>query len=128
MPVDATNRFFAPKSAPLVLGHRGAPWLHQESSLAGIRRALSLGAAGVELDVFLTKDDEVVVFHDEDLYRLTDHKGRINDLTWDEVSELRLQRTIHLGKNARGEEVLTELKVDGVEADDPAKLLEALVG
>lgn len=105
MPTSPRNRFFGPKTRPLVLGHRGAPWLHQENSLAGIRRALELGADGVEFDVFLTKDKKVVVFHDEDVERLTGQRGRITDMTWDEISKLRLQRRVYMGKNAKGEDV-----------------------
>lgn len=113
------NRFFASKQRPLILGHRGTPWLHQENSLAGLRRALELGADGVEFDVFLTRDNKVVVFHDEELERLTGHKGRIGDLTWDEISKLRLQRRVHMGKNAKGEEVVLTF-----EREEPIPLLE----
>ncbi len=71
--------------------------LHQENSLAGFRRALELGIDGVEFDVFLISDEKVVVFHDQDTERLTGVKGNINELTWDEVSRLRLQRRVDLG-------------------------------
>jgi glycerophosphoryl diester phosphodiesterase len=60
---------------PLVLGHRGVPTLHQENCLSGFRRAVELGFDGVELDVFVTRDDQVVVFHDEATERLTGHMG-----------------------------------------------------
>lgn len=116
------NRFFAAKQRPLILGHRGAPWLHQENSLAGLRRALELGADGVEFDVFLTRDGKVVVFHDEELERLTGHKGRIGDLTWDEISKLRLQRRVYMGKNAKGEEVVLNF-----EREEPIPLLEEVL-
>lgn len=119
---NTNNRFFAAKSRPLVLGHRGAPWLHQENSLAGIRRALSLGADGVEFDVFLTKDGKAVVFHDEDLERLTGQAGRITDLTWDQVSRLRLQRRIHMGRNAAGQQVVIEF-----DQEEPVPLLEEVL-
>jgi glycerophosphoryl diester phosphodiesterase len=105
-----------------VLGHRGAPWLHQENSLAGLRRAIELGADGVEFDVFLTRDGRAVVFHDLDLERLTGHRGRITDLTWDEVSKLRLQRRVAMGKNARGEDVVLEF-----EREEPISLLEEVL-
>lgn len=116
------NRFFAPKKRPLVLGHRGAPHLHQENSLAGLRRALELGADGVEFDVFLTKDERVVVFHDEDLERLTGHKGRVLDRTWDELSKLRLQRRVQMGKNAQGQDVVLTF-----DREEPIPLLEEVL-
>lgn len=105
-----------------MLGHRGVPRLHQENSLAGLRRAVELGADGVELDVFLTKDGRVVVFHDLDLERLTGQRGRIADLTWDEVSKLRLQRRVFMGRDARGEEVVIEF-----EREEPIPLLEEVL-
>jgi glycerophosphoryl diester phosphodiesterase len=94
---DNRNDFFRPKQRPLILGHRGVPLLHQENTLAGLRRAVELGLDGVEFDVFLTKDDRVVVCHDDDLERLTGHPGFITKMTWDEVSRLRIQRKIDMG-------------------------------
>lgn len=91
------NRFFAAKSRPLVLGHRGVPLLHQENTLAGLRKAVELGIDGVEFDVFKTRDDRIVVFHDEETERLTGVKGRITEMSWDEVSRLRIQKRIDMG-------------------------------
>jgi glycerophosphoryl diester phosphodiesterase len=51
-------------TAPLVLGHRGAAREHPENSRAGLRRALELGADGVEIDVRSTLDRQLVVQHD----------------------------------------------------------------
>lgn len=83
---------------PLVLGHRGLPLLFQENSLSGFRACLARGLDGVELDVFLTKDEKVVVFHDQDLRRLTGVARNIHDLTWDELSKLRIQRRVDMGE------------------------------
>ncbi|MCW5211511.1 glycerophosphodiester phosphodiesterase family protein [Desulfobulbus sp. TB] len=92
--MNTLNAFFQPKAVPLVLGHRGVPKLHQENSLASLRKAVELGIDGVEFDVFKTKDDRLVVFHDEETERLTGIKGNITEMTWDEISKLRIQRTI----------------------------------
>lgn len=51
----------------LVIAHRGASAVEPENSLAAFRRALELGADGVEFDVHTTADDELVVAHDPDL-------------------------------------------------------------
>ncbi|WP_062270160.1 glycerophosphodiester phosphodiesterase [Endozoicomonas arenosclerae] len=91
------NGFFAPSSTPRVLGHRGAPTHFQENTLAGFRKAKDLGAQGIELDVFMTRDEKVVVFHDEETERLTGEKNRITDMTWDEVSRLSIQKSIDRG-------------------------------
>ncbi len=84
--------FFADKQSPLILGHRGVPLLHQENTIAGFRRALELGIDGVEFNVFMTRDGKIVVFHDEETERLTGVKGRITEVTWDEVSRLRIHK------------------------------------
>ena len=52
---------------PLVIAHRGASGLAPENTLAAFRRAIELGADGIELDVQLTRDGHAVVHHDLEL-------------------------------------------------------------
>ena len=92
----------------MVVGHRGVPALHQENSIAGFRRALSLGIDAIELDVRLTRDSRLVVCHDEDLERLTGEKLQLSKLTWDQVSKLRIRRTLSMGTDAFGADVVVE--------------------
>ena len=56
----------------------------------------------------VTKDGKVVVFHDDDVERLTGAKGLLADLTWDEVSKLRVQRRLFMGKDEGGGDVIME--------------------
>jgi len=63
-----------------------------ENSLAAFERAAELGL-GVELDVRLTKDQKLVVFHDGDLRRMCGREGKIADFTYDELSSFRLKGT-----------------------------------
>ena len=49
---------------PEIIGHRGAPREQRENTLAGFRRALELGADGIELDVHATRDGTIIVHHD----------------------------------------------------------------
>ncbi|MCB0790559.1 MAG: hypothetical protein H6595_14435 [Flavobacteriales bacterium] len=56
---------------------------------ASLRGALDLGADGIEMDVQMTRDGELVVFHDMHLGVLTSCTGRINDLTWDQLEPCR---------------------------------------
>ncbi len=98
----AANPFLVAKQKPLVVGHRGVPHLHQENSLAGFRRAVELGIPAVELDVRLTRDGVAVVFHDPTLYRLTGKPRAVSDLTWDELSKLRLRRDVRMGLDEGG--------------------------
>ena len=75
------------------LAHRG---LHDEvipeNSLAAFRAAKQNGL-GVELDVQYTLDRKVVVFHDEDLLRMCGVDRKVRDMTYEELSELRLHGT-----------------------------------
>ena len=83
---------------PLVLGHRGVPEEHQENTMAGFQRAIALGLDGVELDVFLTKENQLVVFHDlVDTERLTGVPGIITAMTWEEIQQLTIKSAINVG-------------------------------
>ena len=73
-------------SKPLIIAHRGASALAPENTFAAFRRALADGAEGVELDVRLAKDGEVVVFHDATLGRLTTRKNLVSSLTAAELA------------------------------------------
>ena len=63
-----------------------------ENSLAAFRRAAEKGY-GVELDVQLSKDGQVMVFHDDDLFRMTGKEGKIWDFDTEELQTLRLLGT-----------------------------------
>ncbi len=100
--MTAKNPFLAGKSKPLVVGHRGVPLLHQENSLAGFRRAIELGIPAVELDVRLTADGVPVLFHDVLVDRLTGGAGSVAEMTWDQLSRLRLRRELPMGYDTGG--------------------------
>lgn len=70
----------------LLIAHRGASGYAPENTMASFRLALEMGAKAVELDVHQTKDQELVVIHDEDLKRVGRRKGRIKDLTFAELN------------------------------------------
>lgn len=82
---------------PLILGHRGVPEEHQENTMAGFQRAIELGIDGVELDVFLTKDEKLVVFHDLETERLTGVSGTITEMTWAEIKQLNIKQIVDVG-------------------------------
>lgn len=52
------------RKEPIVIGHRGSGGLKPENSLPAFATALQLGARGLEMDLFITKDGQVVVTHD----------------------------------------------------------------
>jgi glycerophosphoryl diester phosphodiesterase len=59
--------------------------------MEGFRRAIEVGADGVELDIRTTADGVPVVIHDDSVDRTTDGTGRVETLTWDELSRLRVR-------------------------------------
>ncbi|MEN8196147.1 MAG: glycerophosphodiester phosphodiesterase family protein [Pseudomonadota bacterium] len=56
--------------------------------MAGLRKAVELGARWIEFDVKLTADNELVLFHDDTLKRTTDGKGRVAHTTLAEIRML----------------------------------------
>jgi glycerophosphoryl diester phosphodiesterase len=76
----------------LIFAHRGASDARLENTLPAFLHALERGADGVELDVQLTRDGEVIVFHDADLLRLAGRHERVENLSWDELSQVVLLR------------------------------------
>ena len=66
-----------------------------ENSLAAFRRAVEHGF-GAELDIHLTKDGKLVVFHDSQLKRCTGEEGILEDRTLAELRQLRLEGTDEL--------------------------------
>lgn len=75
-------------TAFLTIAHRGASAYEPENTLRSIRRALELGADGIEIDLHLSRDGHPVVIHDETLRRTTGHPGRVADLTLPELRRL----------------------------------------
>ena len=69
-------------------GHRGFSGKYPENTMTAYRKAIEAGADGVELDVQLTKDGEIVVIHDEKVDRTTDGHGNVRDFTLAELRKL----------------------------------------
>ena len=79
---------FTSQPPPWILGHRGAPRDAPENTLASLRRALELGADGVEYDVRACSSGEALILHDEHLDRTTDGSGPVRGLDLRQVGEL----------------------------------------
>ncbi len=71
----------------LKIGHRGAKGYVAENTLASFQKAIDLGCDGIELDVHLSKDQKVIVIHDETINRTTTGKGFVNDFTSSELNQ-----------------------------------------
>lgn len=82
------ENFFSIIKTPTNTAHRGASGEYPENTKLAFEKALEKGADVLELDVWLTKDDEVVVIHDESVDRTTDGKGKVRDFTLQELQDL----------------------------------------
>ncbi len=74
----------------LIIGHRGFNGEYVENTRESFLKALELGADGIELDVHLSKDGEVIVFHDFDLKRMTGENGYVFQYTLAELKEMKI--------------------------------------
>ena len=89
---------------PLVIAHRGASATAPESTAAAIRAAVRAGAAMVELDVQMTRDRRLVIFHDDRLERTTDGTGHLTQATWAQLARLDAGGWFH--RRCKGERIL----------------------
>jgi glycerophosphoryl diester phosphodiesterase len=71
----------------LKIGHRGARGYDPENTLIAFKKAIDLGADGIELDVHLSADGELVVIHDETIDRTTNAKGVVAALSKSELKK-----------------------------------------
>ena len=72
------------------IGHRGAKGYVAENTLASFEKAMNLGVDGIELDVHLSLDGEVVVIHDETIDRTTSEKGLVKNFTYVDLKKLKI--------------------------------------
>jgi glycerophosphoryl diester phosphodiesterase len=87
---------------PLILAHRGLVTEYQENTLSAVRGAMESDKCdGCECDVFLTKDNQVVLFHDENLKRVTGVDRNIYEMTWKDLQTLTVQRNIEVDGGLR---------------------------
>lgn len=72
----------------IILGHRGALGYAPQNTMASFKKAVEQQCDGVETDVQLTKDNELVIFHDWDVSYNTNGEGLIKDLSLDYIKTL----------------------------------------
>ena len=86
-----TQDFFrtpTPPERPLIIAHRGASGIAPENTLVAVREALKAEADIIEIDVHLTRDNEVLVIHDDRVDRTTEGKGYVRDLLLPDLKAL----------------------------------------
>ena len=72
----------------LLIAHRGANKLAPENTIKSFQKAIQLKADYIEFDTHLSKDGEIVIMHDDDTSRTTGYKGKISEMTLEELKQL----------------------------------------
>lgn len=75
----------------MVIGHRANAGGAPENSLSALENSIELGVPIVEIDVQLTSDSVVIVWHDEDLIRMTGDPRQIREVRYEELDSLTLR-------------------------------------
>ena len=76
-----------------IIAHRGFSGIYPENTMLAFRKAIEIGADGIELDVHLSKDGQVMIIHDEALKRTTGLDGVISDYTRAELEKISAGKT-----------------------------------
>ncbi|MCC7119557.1 MAG: glycerophosphodiester phosphodiesterase [Anaerolineales bacterium] len=87
-PAPASPYYSADLKYPLVIAHQGGDGVWPGDTLFAFEKAVAIGADVLEMDAHITKDNEIVLMHDERVDRTTDGHGLIEDLTLAELKEL----------------------------------------
>lgn len=95
-----------------IIAHRGASGYAPENTRASILEGLKRGCDGFEVDVQLTKDNKVVVFHDWSLERTSNGNGFLKEKTLGQLKTLDIGNWF--SKEFKGEKVLTLEELLGI--------------
>ena len=96
---------FAQQKRIVVIAHRGEHLHHPENTIAAFQGAVDAGADYFELDVRTTRDGKLVLMHDGTVNRMTNAKGAVADMTFDEIRALDVG--LKLGPEWKGTRVPT---------------------
>jgi len=79
---------FADNTEIIIQAHTGAALFAPENTAAAFEKAAELGATGIETDLRMTKDLEIVIHHDDEIDLTSNGKGIISEMTLSELKEL----------------------------------------
>ena len=123
-----------PMTSIQIIAHRGGPKYAPENTLAAFRNAIAQGVDGLEFDVQMTKDGELVVIHDETVDRTSNGVGAVRELTFEQIRALDVgngekvptfKEVVELAK-ANGVQILPETKSAHLYPGIEEKLLQVL--
>jgi glycerophosphoryl diester phosphodiesterase len=78
------------KNRPKIIAHRGASFFSAENTLRSFQQAIDFGSDMVELDVQITKDDQLIVLHDTTIDRISEGTGMVKNFTLADVRKLNI--------------------------------------
>lgn len=123
---------------PLIIAHRGASADAPENTLAAFRLAWEQGADAVEMDLRLTRDNQVAVIHDADLRRVAGNAHKVSGLDAEDLVQIRTGHGMAAGKHTtvpllahvlrevpKGRRVFLELKAGAHLVERVWQVLEA---
>lgn len=71
---------------PLVIAHGGAKKLYPENTFLAFDKSIEMGVDAIEMDIHLSKDNVLCTIHDKEIAHYTNHKGKVWDYTYQELS------------------------------------------
>lgn len=80
---------------PLIIAHRGAVDQFNENTIEAFEQAVKDEANWIEIDIRMTSDGVLVPMHDADIERTTTGVGRVNELTWKQLSQFETVKNNH---------------------------------
>jgi glycerophosphoryl diester phosphodiesterase len=92
--MSAPARFpFLEHEGVLAFAHRGGALEGRENSMAAFHDAVGLGYRYLETDTYATRDGRLIAFHDDELDRVTNARGKVEAMTWSELASARIGGT-----------------------------------
>ena len=104
-----------------IFAHRGFSSKYPENTMLAFKKAEEIGASGIEIDIQLSKDKEIVICHDEDITRTSNGSGFIKDLSINQLKEFSFHNNFNQYVNRKDtkipslEEFFTWLKTNELE-------------
>jgi len=87
-PDAPSTSYYTNVSHPLVIAHQGGDGIWPGDTMYAFEKAVEIGADVLEMDAHITKDNQIVLMHDETIDDTTDGTGLIEDLTLAELKQL----------------------------------------
>lgn len=86
------QQVYAQKQAVQLFAHRGGAHEQDENTLQAFQSSYDQGIRGFETDVRMTRDGELILFHDGSLDRITGHQGSIEEMTSSELRKIKTKK------------------------------------